>query len=70
MSTLIQSGSTCSGPTYLFKISRIRLEYLMLYNCQLSTLGIVTWSYNYFLMIIISDMKPYNCVQTNDTYRI
>ena len=29
---------------------------------KLFVLRIVTWSYNYLKMVIISDLKPYNCV--------
>ena len=33
---------------------------------ELFALRIVTWSYNCFLRIIISYLKPYNGVQTNE----
>ena len=32
----------------------------MQYNCKLFVLGIVIWSYNCSLRIIISYLKPYN----------
>ena len=37
---------------------------------QIIFVKIVTWSYNYLLRIIISRLKPCNCVQTNDYYQI
>ena len=42
----------------------------MPYNCKLFVLRIVTWSYNCLLRIIISYLKPYYYVQTNDYYQI
>ena len=45
----------------LFKIIRIWSECLILYNCKLFVLRIVTWSYNFLLSFIISYLKPYNC---------
>ena len=36
----------------------------MSYNCKLSVLRIVTWSYNYLLDKIISYLKLENYVQT------
>ena len=38
--------------------------------CKIFVLRIVTWSYNYLLkiIIIIKDLKPYNCKQTIDYY--
>ena len=49
----------------------------MPYYCKLFVLRIFTWSYNCLLgiiiiviIIIISYLKPYNCVQTNDYYQI
>ena len=36
------------------------------YNCKLFFSRIFTWSYNCLLQIIISYLKLYNCVQTND----
>ena len=49
-------------------IIHIQLEYLISYNWKLFTLRILSWSYNCFLRIIISYLKPYNCMQTNDYY--
>ena len=48
----------------------------MPYCCKLFVLGIVTWSYNFLLRIIIiiiiiitiGYLKPYNSEQTNDYY--
>ena len=43
----------------------------MLYGYKLFLLRIVTWSYNSLLqIIIIIYLKPYNCAQTNDYYKI
>ena len=32
-------------------------------------LRLLTWTYDYSLRVIISYLKPYNCVQTNFYYR-
>ena len=40
----------------------------MTHNCKLFVLRIVTQSYNCLLKIIISYLKLYNCVQTNDLF--
>ena len=42
----------------------------MPYNCKLFVLRIITWSYNCLqrIIIIISYLKPYDCVQKNDYY--
>ena len=42
----------------------------MLYNYQLFVLRIVSLSYKCLLRIIISYLKPYNCMQTNEYYYI
>ena len=42
----------------------------MLYNCELFVLSIVTWNYHCLLRIIISYLKLYNYVQTNNFYWI
>ena len=53
------------GQIDLFKIT----WYLIKWNKNI--LKIVTWSYNFFLLrIIISYLKPYNSVQTNDYHWI
>ena len=43
-------------------------RYLKSYNCKLFVLEIVTWSSNCLLRVIISYLKSYNCVQTNNYY--
>ena len=43
---------------------RIRQEYMISYNCKLFVLRKITGSYNYLLSIIISHLKPNNCMQT------
>ena len=46
------------------EISSIQLKYLLPYNCKLFVLRIVTSNFNCLLrIIIISYLKPYNCVQ-------
>ena len=47
---------------------RTNKEYLMLYNCKLFVLRMVTWIYNCLQKVIISYLKPYNHEQTNDYY--
>ena len=44
---------------------------MKLYDYKLFVLILVTWSYNCLLRIIISsNLKPYNCMQTNNSYWI
>ena len=40
------------------------------YNCKLLYLRIVTWNYNYFVGIIISYLKPYDCEKIKDYHQI
>ena len=59
------------GQAYLIKNYLYSIRYLMSYNSKLFLLRIFTWSYNCFIrIIIISYLKPYNCVQTNNYYFI
>ena len=46
---------------------KIGKEYLIPYNCKLFVLGIITWSFNCLLriIIIISYLKPDDGVQRN-----
>ena len=58
------------GRIDLFKSHSYWWEYLMPYNSKLFVLRILTWCYNCLLrIIIISSLKPTNCVQTNDYYQ-
>ena len=68
-STLTMCGSTCWGPIYGLNRSNgklLVLQYLILYNCKLFILGIVTWSYDYLLRIIMSYLKQNKYVQINE----
>ena len=50
----------CLWVKHLLEIICIRLEYLILYNCKLFLLKIVTWSYNCLLKSIINYLSKSN----------
>ena len=48
----------------LFVLDRNTWYHMIVY--KLNVLRIVTWNYNCLLKIIMSYLRPYNCVQTKD----
>ena len=62
LGVVVLANILSKGQLYQLKIICIQHEYLISYSSKLFVLRIVTWSYDCWLRIIISYVKPYNCV--------